>query len=448
VSRSRALAGAIALGALLATACGGWNERQAQRPSLQDEGGSARVEAEARRAAYPPIRWRRSLSLGLPHAGRLVNGVRLPAEGPHFFTWDPVRRRKPNRPWRRYGSDRLVRAVLRVLDEYAAAHPRAPRVGIGDLSRPHGGDFGPRFGKPGHVSHQNGLDVDVYYPRKDEREAGPSSVRQVDRPLAQDLVDRFVRAGARLVFVGFRVGLRGPPRIVQRIPYHENHLHVRLPPERARRTAASAQVTLGTSALGRPIRAVRLGEAATSGELLVVGCIHGNECAGTAVTKLLAERRRVRGRLWVVHNLNPDGLAAGSRQNGRGVDLNRNFASEWRLIGRRWNPQYSGPRPFSEPETRIARDLILRVRPEVTVWFHQPQALVRAWGASVPQARRYARLAAVPFRAIRWPAGTAPNWQNHRFPGTSSFVVELPPGPLPAGAAARYAEAVLTLAAR
>jgi S-adenosylmethionine:tRNA-ribosyltransferase-isomerase (queuine synthetase) len=51
----------------------------------------------------------------------------------------------------------------------------------------------------------------------------------VDRELAQDLVDRFVRAGARFVFVGLHVGLRGNRRIVQEIPLHDNHLHVRLP---------------------------------------------------------------------------------------------------------------------------------------------------------------------------------------------------------------------------
>jgi hypothetical protein len=115
-------------------------------------------------------------------------------------------------------------------------------------------------------------------------------------------------------------------------------------------------------------------------------------------------------------------------------------------MGRRWDPEYSGPRPFSEPETRLARRLVLAVRPQVTIWFHQPQAVVRAWGPSVPVARRYARVARMPYRSIRWPPGTAPNWQNHRFPGTTSFVVELPAGRLPARAAARHAAAVLGLA--
>jgi murein peptide amidase A len=207
--------------------------------------------------------------------------------------------------------------------------------------------------------------------------------------------------------------------------------------------------TLGHSVRGRPIRAFVVGERDARRRVLVVGCIHGNECAGVAVT-----RRLVRGRvpadtaLWIIHNVNPDGAALGVRQNARGVDLNRNFGSEWRPIGRRWDPQYSGPRPWSEPETRLVRRLVVRVRPGVTLWFHQPQALVRAWGGSVRTARRYARLARVPYRSIRWPAGTAPNWQNHRFRGAASFVVELPAGRLSARAAARYAGAVRALASR
>jgi murein endopeptidase len=181
-----------------------------------------------------PIHWRRSVAVGRTNAGRLVRGVQLPSEGEHFFTWDPIRNVKPNRPWRRYGTDRLVRVLLRVLEEFHAAHPGAPRVAVGDVSRPQGGNFGPRYGWPGHASHQNGLDVDVYYPRLDAHERGPANVAQVDRTLAQDLVDRFVHAGAKFVFVGLHVGLRGPRRIVQAIPSHDNHLHVRITPPRSR----------------------------------------------------------------------------------------------------------------------------------------------------------------------------------------------------------------------
>jgi murein endopeptidase len=184
----------------------------------------------ARRQLEASIAWHRSRAVGLPYAGSLVGGVRLPREGVHFFTWDPVLRRSPDRPWRRYGTDRLVRTLLTVIEAYAAAHPHAPRVGIGDLSRPHGGDFGPRFGGIGHASHQNGLDADVYYPRRDRRERAPLSAGQIDRRLAQDLVDRFARAGAQVIFVGPSTHLHGPAGIVQVLVHHDDHLHVRLAP--------------------------------------------------------------------------------------------------------------------------------------------------------------------------------------------------------------------------
>jgi murein endopeptidase len=183
----------------------------------------------AERPEPPRIRWRRSLALGEPAAGRLVRGVHLPAYGEHFFTWDPVLRRSPDRSWRRWGTDRLVRVLLRVAREFAAAHPQAPRMAIGDLSRPRGGDFGIRFGPIGHASHQNGLDADIYYPRADGRERAPRAAGQIDRRLSQDLVDRFLAAGAEVIFVGPSTGLAGPPGRVQPLVNHDNHLHVRLP---------------------------------------------------------------------------------------------------------------------------------------------------------------------------------------------------------------------------
>jgi len=162
-------------------------------------------------------------------AGRLLDGVPFPEESFDFVTWDPVLKRTPNREWRRWGTPATVERVELVLREYHDAHPEAARVLVGDLSRPHGGFFGARYGGLGHASHQTGLDVDVYYPRLDGRERAALRPAQVDRGLAQELVDRFVRSGATRIFVGPRVGLRGPRRIVSRLVYHDDHLHVRYP---------------------------------------------------------------------------------------------------------------------------------------------------------------------------------------------------------------------------
>jgi protein MpaA len=207
-------------------------------------------------------------------------------------------------------------------------------------------------------------------------------------------------------------------------------------------------ISVGRSTLGRPLEVVAFGESDAPRKVLVVGCIHGTECAGTAVVRRLPAGCPPRGvDLWLLQNLNPDGFARETRLNARGVDLNRNFPSGWQPIGRRWGPQYSGSRPLSEPETRAARRLIRLVRPEITIWFHQQsQPLVRAWGGSVPEGRRFARMAGLPFHRLPWLAGTAPNWQNHRFPGTSSFVVELPPGPASPRDSVRYAAAIEHLA--
>jgi murein endopeptidase len=182
------------------------------------------------------IQWRRSRAIGQPNRGRLAGGVELPAAGTHFVTVDPVTGTSPNRAWRRHGTDRLLRVLLRVAAEHAAAHPNAPRLVVGDLSRPRGGRFGREYGGDGHRSHQNGLDADIWYPRRDGRERIPARVAQVDRRLAQELVDRFVRAGAQYVFVGPRTGLRGPPKVVMTLGNHDDHLHVRIrPAPRARR---------------------------------------------------------------------------------------------------------------------------------------------------------------------------------------------------------------------
>jgi murein endopeptidase len=193
--------------------------------AMQADGPASVVAAPA---VDPPIAWRSSRALGRPYAGRLARGVQLPAEGRDFWTYDWGTRVSPNRPWRRWGTDRLVRTLLAVIGEYRAANPGAPRVGIADLSRPRGGPFGEEFGGLGHASHQNGLDADVLYPRVDRLERRAPSPAVVDTQLSQDLVDRFVGAGAVYVFTGLHLPLTGPRKVVVKLAHHDDHLHVRI----------------------------------------------------------------------------------------------------------------------------------------------------------------------------------------------------------------------------
>jgi murein endopeptidase len=184
---------------------------------------TTRASPPAAADQLPEIRWRNATSHGLHYGGWLTDGTQLPLEGPDWVTWNPVTDIVPNDPHRLYGNERTIRRILAVVAAYRDASPKAPRVVIGDISFPGGGPM------EAHVSHQNGLDVDVYYPRLDRRLRAPRTTAQVDRALAQDLLDRFVAAGAQMVFVGYATGLRGPKAIVIPYPNHEDHLHVRFP---------------------------------------------------------------------------------------------------------------------------------------------------------------------------------------------------------------------------
>jgi len=208
-------------------------------------------------------------------------------------------------------------------------------------------------------------------------------------------------------------------------------------------------VLLGRSVKHRRIVAVELRSAHARRAVLVVGCIHGDESAGIAIAQRLGRGPAVPGiDLWVLDDLNPDGVAAGTRQNARAVDLNRNFPWRWRPIGRPGDQQYAGPRPLSEPEARVAHALILRLRPSIAIWFHQPLGLVDESGGSVVVERRFAHLAHLPLRRLQRYPGSVVGWQNHRLKRTTAFVVELPPGPLNAAALRHYAAAVRQLAAK
>src|SRR5206468_8598915 len=71
---------------------------------------------------------------------------------------------------------------------------------------------------------------------------------------------------------------------------------------------AAVAPLVGHSVQGHRIEAVERDGARPGRTVLVVGCIHGNECAGTAVTRLLLRGPRPgAGRLVVVADLDPDG---------------------------------------------------------------------------------------------------------------------------------------------
>lgn len=207
-------------------------------------------------------------------------------------------------------------------------------------------------------------------------------------------------------------------------------------------------LAFGTSVNGAPLPLERRG---TNGgiRVLVVGVIHGDEQAGLAVVDLLHTMDLGQDiDLWLVRTMNPDGLAAGTRQNARGVDLNRNFSAGWASIGQLGYWQYSGPSPASEPETLAMMQLARMVQPDLVLWYHQDYFRIEPKGGREGQIRqRLAGLVGLPLLPISGGnySGTANGWVRGVLnTGGVSITVEFGPT-LREREAQANAEALLTI---
>jgi len=153
------------------------------------------------------------------------------------------------------------------------------------------------------------------------------------------------------------------------------------PTERPGRPARVTTVQLGRSVLGRPIEAVIV--AGERGCVVILGGIHGDEPSSSAlverlVTHLKAHPEDCAGRTVVlIPRANPDGLAAGTRWNARGVDVNRNFSTRNFTVESR-----HGQVPLSEPESRALVAAIARYQPSCVISVHGPLNCIDADGGA------------------------------------------------------------------
>lgn len=146
------------------------------------------------------------------------------------------------------------------------------------------------------------------------------------------------------------------------------------------RTICHTKEVIGYSVQSRAIVAYRFGSGPTT--ILYTAAIHGNE-VGTKylmdqwINELEAKADSLPdGRtIVVVPLLNPDGFAAGTRNNAHNVDLNRNFATaDWQRditdTNRRPIPNGGGTEPMSEPETQAIANYTTKLKPRTTMSFH------------------------------------------------------------------------------
>jgi hypothetical protein len=176
---------------------------------------------------------------------------------------------------------------------------------------------------------------------------------------------------------------------------------------------------LGESVEGRKIRAYRLGEPGET-TVVLISTMHGNEPATRRILLALRDGRPIHGiDLWVVPTYNPDGLAAGTRKNAHGVDLNRNFPNDWADLDGNYE---SGPEPASEPETRAMMKFLRKVKPRRILSFHQPLYGVDTDTKDRKFARRVARKLDLPRKTFDCGGtchGTMTGWYNNKFKGSA-----------------------------
>ncbi|HCH34578.1 TPA: hypothetical protein DEW05_03560 [Candidatus Saccharibacteria bacterium] len=208
------------------------------------------------------------------------------------------------------------------------------------------------------------------------------------------------------------------------------------------RTKCYTLSTIGYSTNGRPITAYHFGNGGEA--ILFVGGIHGSEQSSSLILHDLIDDLNVNAKdipasrqIVVVPTLNPDGYAAGARNNANNVNLNRNFATnDWQTDLLDTNGEVKGgggPEPMSEPETRAIAALSSQLQPRFVLSYHAVGSVVignlagdansqaASYAATVGYSNGTGRDAEIFDYAI---SGTYDDWLAQKL-GVGSMIVEL-----------------------
>lgn len=171
-------------------------------------------------------------------------------------------------------------------------------------------------------------------------------------------------------------------------------------------------MSIGKSYEGRDVWAIRFKPKKPSPAFLFIGCHHAREWMSVEVpmelARVLAENPENDPKIdsylekfdiWIIPMLNPDGHIYSTTTNRMwrknrsvsssgvaGVDLNRNYGYQWGNMGSSDDPTsdiYHGPKPFSEKESQIIRDLAFEIPLLGCLTYHTyGEWIIYPWGHS------------------------------------------------------------------
>lgn len=137
--------------------------------------------------------------------------IGLPAAGPGFYS--------TTSSGRRWGTPRLIYAMERI--GLTLEREGRQRMGVGDVSLVNGGDI------DGHVSHENGVDVDVRLARRGAEGPGTIQDAAYDREGTRRMLVLF-RREQRVQYIFFNDPAAIAAGLSTAWPNHANHFHVRV----------------------------------------------------------------------------------------------------------------------------------------------------------------------------------------------------------------------------
>jgi predicted deacylase len=178
---------------------------------------------------------------------------------------------------------------------------------------------------------------------------------------------------------------------------------------------------IGKSVQGRPLEVYRFGTG-PSERLIVAGMHGGNEYNTVELAEQLMayigknpEVIPANDTLYVLHDLNPDGVARAlnylGRANADGVDLNRNWPANWQKDWPRagcWTTTYvtGGTGPASEPETKALMAFIQSHHFDALINYHSAALGIFPGGIPISAASKSLAQAVANVTTYHYPALT------------------------------------------